>query len=220
MAKEKSTVTMATAGAKRIMLPPGWLDSFGKIAGLISSIGFILWAVLVLSFGRVRSWNQAEIEVFFALLILFSGPIAYFWVTTGAEVQMKIAGATLLMGGAYAVAFGIAAFVQQIRPLTPKQVFRIIDLDTESSNPDQVVARVRSSFNGRAWVTSEDMGNSSHNWRAWTVIVRFDEYDPELLVDLSFYNGLGADGKLTMQVERDGASDTPHLVFPVASNTQ
>jgi hypothetical protein len=196
--------------------------STGQKIGLVVSIAFMAWAVVSLSFGQIRSYGQFEIQVFFALMILFSGPIAFFWITTGNEASFKLNWGKLIfvVGGSYAVAFGIAAFVRSIGPLTPSVVWQTIELDTDASRPDQVIAHLQKSAAGHVWVTTEEVGNSVHSEKVWAMIVRFDGYDPELVVKLNFYNRI-ADGHTLVHVPRDGSlKESPHLEFASAATSQ
>jgi hypothetical protein len=194
------------------------LDNIGRIVGLAISILFMAWAVCSLSFGWIQRWDQAEIQIFFALLILFSGPIAYFWIAAGSEARINLILGTFVICGAYAVAFAIAAFVQQIHPLISHETWQTIELDTDASKPDQVNAHLQGSAKGHVWITNEEIGTAAHTEKLWIMIVRFDSYDPNLRVKLTFYNQFGG-GEKVVDIPRDQVPETPHLVFNVSSTS-
>jgi hypothetical protein len=182
-----------------------------EVVGFIASIGFMVWAVAALSFRRVANWGPAEMFVFLLLWFLFSGPIAYYWISASSKTQIKFPWGTLTMGGGYVAAIAIFFFAKQIPPVTQSVLWKAVDLDTQASNPDEVVAYLPPDATGHVWVISEDHGSPPHNKREWALVLRFDGYDPELQVELRFYSNVGV-GDMVVHVPRDG-SLKPHLAY-------
>ncbi len=90
------------------------LDTIGKALGLLASIAFMTVAMWYLVSGKYGRATRQEIQLFFALFLLFSGPVAYFWVSSATKFRVRAAGGSLVLVGGYAIAFAIVWFVNWV----------------------------------------------------------------------------------------------------------
>lgn len=117
-------------------------DQIGKAVGLIASIAFMVWAIWYLGSGQVNRAGSQSLSVFHMLFLLFSGPIAFFWVSANDSFKTDLLGGSFIVGGGFAVAFGIVGFVHWIYPhhtdSIPKELVHKWYYNSPTNN-DQVV---------------------------------------------------------------------------------
>lgn len=92
------------------MPPTDSTDRIGRIVGICLSVAFFGFAVWYILSGRLKSASKNELAFVYALFILFTGPIAYFFANAALDqVRLNTVLGSIVISGGFAVA--IAALV-------------------------------------------------------------------------------------------------------------
>jgi hypothetical protein len=156
---------------------PLWLDSIGKLVGLLMSVLFFVLATWYLVSGNAGAAVIGQQQVFYALLIILGGPIPYFFVSTATSVSLKTPLGMCTIGGGYAIAAFAAYFVTSL--IQEREVWRRFTLDNLEQKIESKEIQI--------WGTAADVElvkEASENGKPFEFLCRFEENDAQITVTI------------------------------------
>ncbi|MDB6025611.1 MAG: hypothetical protein JWM68_1834 [Verrucomicrobiales bacterium] len=136
-------------------------EKFGKIVGLVVSVGFIIFSCWLLQSGRFIAPTSTELAGFYALFIILGGPIPYFFVSLATGLELKSWLGRFTVAGGYAVAVFAVVFVTNY--VTAPELWRFIVVKGELSSSISIEC---DSPNGNIFPISEANPSSHTSYKA------------------------------------------------------
>ena len=171
----------------------------GKTIGLVGSIGFLCFTTYFLTTGKVKDMSITEIRIFYTLLILFSGPIAYFWISTGTKFKIRFGLGSFVVVGGYGIAFSIIYIVHIL--LGPPCVWRHISLDNYRHGiPPGLFEITPISTSGKVFPQPASKNPNS----PYQFICYFSPETDNIEIILTFMDNLNGPQKLSFVISRKG----------------
>jgi hypothetical protein len=177
------------------------LNTVGKIVGLVLSVLFFVVCYRYINNGLIANFTRNELATWCAFLIIFGGPVLYFYANTNDRADLRTPLGKFAITGSYAVAF--AATIYFIVLPSDKHGYVHIHFN----NHEHRIAPIKINFSpvNRIFAANSNVASPDQQLEALCV---FEPTEKELDVRIMYWAANGFRMELKKTIHRDGKDGT------------
>ncbi len=154
------------------------IDSIGKIVVLTMSVAFVVLALWLIATDRLKRPGYT-LNLFYALMIILGGPIAYFFASATTRIELNSPSGRAWFGGGYAVSVFAVLFATRLVP--PQHVYHLVRLN--NIEEDVPAKQIAISEHSPAGAVFEDLSSDSG---AYQFLCHFQPGSQDIKIRIKF----------------------------------